>query len=68
VGGFRDEHERAALTARVECRLDRHHTAELAMRAGLRAHGDGMHAGDLDQRRAEAVDQLQRALDGGDRL
>ena len=68
VRRFRHQHLRARLAARGERRLDRHHAAELAMRAGLRRHRDGMHAGDFEQPAAELVDQLQRAGHGGGRL
>ena len=68
VGGFRHEHDRALVAARLQRRLDRHHAAELAVRAGLGAHRDRRHAGHLEQPAAELGDQLERAGHGRDRL
>ncbi len=65
---FRHQHPLAALAAMLQRRADRHHAAELAMGAGAGRHGDGRHAGPGLQPMGEAVDQLERALDGGDRL
>ena len=68
VGGLRHEHRRPLVAARVERRLDRHHAAELAMRAGLGAHRDRGHAGHLEQPAAELGDQVERARDRRQRL
>ena len=52
VGGIRNQHDAPgrSLAARLDRRLDRHHAAEFAMRAGLRRHRDGGHAGHRQQR------------------
>ena len=68
VRRIRHQHDRALLAARRERRLDRHHAAELAMRAGLRRHRDRRHAGQLAQPARQLGDQLERALHGRLRL
>ena len=47
---------------------DRHHAAHLAMRAGGGRHRHGRHAGQGLEPVRQAIDQLQRALHGRDRL
>ena len=63
VRAFRDEDDLALVAARFERRADAEQAAQLAMRAGLRAHRDAVHAGELEQPDGELVDHLQRALD-----
>ena len=70
VRRFRRQHDLALgpLAARLEGGGDRHHAAHLAMRAGGRRHRHGRHAGQRLQPVRQAVDQLERALHGRDRL
>ena len=61
---FRNEHDtpRRRLAARFDRRPDRHHAAQLAVRARLRRHRDRGHAGHRLQRVGKRFDQLERAL------
>ena len=68
VRGLRHQDDRAALAARRERGLDRHHAAQLAVRAGLGRKRQRRHAGELDEPAGEHVDQFERALDGRQRL
>ena len=52
----------------VERGPDRHHAAQLAVRARLGRQRDRRHAGQLDQPARELGDQLERALHGRERL
>ncbi len=65
---FWHQHLAAVVAARQKRRLDRHHAAQFPVCAGLRAHGDGVHAGQFDQPAAAFVDQRQRALNARLRL
>ena len=62
VRAFRHQHDLALVAARFERGADAQQAAQLAMRAGLRAHRDAVHAGELEQPEGELVDDLQRAL------
>ena len=68
VRRLRHQHDRALLAARRERRLDRHHAAQLAMRAGLRRQRDRRHAGQLAQPARQLGDQRERARHGRLRL
>ena len=68
VRRIRHQHDRALLAARRERRLDRHHAAQLAMRAGLRRQRDRRHAGQFAQPARQLGDQLERARHGRLRL
>ena len=68
VRGIRHQHDRALFAARRERRLDRHHAAQLAVRAGLRRHRDRRHAGQLAQPARQLGDQRDRARHGRLRL
>ncbi len=63
VRGERHEHlaALAGVAARFERGADRHHAAEFAVRAGLRAHRDGVHAGEREQPAREFADEFDRA-------
>ena len=56
VGAFGDQHNLARIAARLERRADAQQAAKFAMGAGLRAHRDAVHAGEVDQPRGELVD------------
>jgi hypothetical protein len=66
--GHQDHGAGLVLVACGQRRFDRHHAAQFAVRAGLRRHRHRAHAGQRQQRMRQRIDQLQRALHGGDRL
>ena len=70
VGGIGNQHDppRLSLPARLDRRLDRHHAAEFAMRAGLRRHRDRVHAGHGQQGVGQRFNDLERPLRRRDRL
>ncbi len=63
---FRHQHAGTlvVLAARDQCRADRHHAAELAMRARLGRQRDARHAGQFLQPVRKFVHQFERALHG----
>ena len=70
MGGIGNQHHapRLSFSARFDRRLDRHHAAELAMRAGLWRHRDGVHARHGQQGVGERLDKFERPLRGRNRL
>ena len=63
MGAFRHQHHLALVAARFERGANAQQAAQLAMGAGLRAHRDARHAGELEQPDRQLVDDLKRALD-----
>ena len=68
VRGFRHQDALARIALGQQRGADGHDAAQLAMRAGGRRHRDRRHVGQRLQPVRQLVDQLQRALHGGDRL
>ena len=70
MGGIRNQHDfpRLSFAPRLDCGLDRHHAAELAMRARLRRHRDGVHARHRQQGVGERLNDFERSLRRRDRL
>ena len=68
VRAFGHEDNLARVAPRLERGADAQDAAQLAVRARLGAHGDAVHAGEVDQPEGELVDYLERAAHGRDRL
>ena len=62
VGGVGDEHLLARVAPRLVVGADHHEAAQLALGAGGRREGGGVHAGDLGQGPLKPMHQLERAL------
>ena len=68
VGAVRrvgDQHRPARVAARGQQRAGHQNARQLAMRAGGRLQGDGVHAGDLEERRFQPRHDLESALGQG---
>ena len=70
VRRIRHQHRpaRIALALGGDRRLDRHHAEKLAMGAGLRRERNGRHGGQRREIAGELAHELERALQGRDRL
>ena len=68
VGAFRHQDHLARIAPRFECGANAQDAAQFAMGARLRAHGDGVHAGEIDEPVSEFIDDFERTAHRVDRL